>query len=85
MGKAKIKWNIKGFYDLRSEPGVVADLEARAEAIAAAAGVGYVTGSQQGAKKPQGRWRASVATGDWDAIEDNARNQTLLKSLDAGR
>lgn len=88
MAKPRIKWNVQGFYELRSEPGVVADLEARAEAVAAAAGESgfhYETGSQQGAKKPQGRWRTSVVTADFDAILDNARHQTLLKALDAGR
>ena len=85
MGKPKIKWNVKGFYDLRSEPGIVKDLEARAEAIASAAGDGYEVGSRQGQIVKQGRWRASVVTGDFDAILDNARNNTLLKSLDAGK
>lgn len=85
MGKPKIVWKQGAFYRLRSEPGVVADLERRAEAVAEAAGDGYLAGSRQGASRPQGRWRASVVTGDWDAIVDNARNQTLLKALDAGR
>lgn len=85
MAKSKIKWNVAGFKQLRSEPGVVDDLEARAEAVAAAAGDGYVTGSRQGVARPQGRWRTSVVTGDFDAILDNARHQTLLRALDAGR
>lgn len=81
MVKPRIKWNVKAFRELRLEPGVINDLEDRAEAIAAAAGEGYVASAQAG----KNRGRASVITGDFDAILDNYRHQTLLRSLDAGR
>ena len=85
----KIKWNVQGFYDLRREPGVQADLELRAEAIADAAssaGRGrYETSSVQGKKKPQGRWRTTVITADAKAQAETARHQTLHRSIDAGR
>lgn len=85
----KIKWNTQGFYDLRREPGVVADLETRAARIADAAsssGKGrYETSSVQGKKKPQGRWRTTVITADAKAQAETARHQTLHKSIDAGR
>lgn len=85
----KIKWNVQGFYDLRREPGVVADLEARAQRIAdsaEASGRGrYGTSSVQGKKKPQGRWRTTVITADAKAQAETARHQTLHKSIDAGR
>lgn len=93
----KIKWNVQGFYDLRREPGVVSDLESRAERIASAArssGDGrYETSSQQGKKGPsptggpgyQGRWRTTVITADAKAQAETARHQTLHKSIDAGR
>lgn len=85
----KINWNTQGFYDLRREPGVRADLEQRAKAIADAAssnGRGrYGTSSVQGKKKPQGRWRTTVITADAKAQIETARHQTLHKSIDAGR
>lgn len=90
MGGAlmRIQWNKTGFYDLRREPGVVVDLQARAERIAAAAsarGGEYLVGSVQGEKRPQGRWRASVVTADHTAIRKNAKYHTLLGALDRGR
>lgn len=81
----KIKWNKGALYELRSAPGVVADLERRAKAVEAAAGPDYMMGSQQGAKKPQGRWRTSVVTMGRAGKRDNAKNNTLIKALDAGR
>lgn len=90
MGK-KLKKNIKGFYDVRRAPKVVADLEARAERIARKANTdaglddGYRTSSVQGKKKPQGRHRTTVISATAAAIEDNSRHNRLLRSLDAGR
>lgn len=81
----KIKYNSGAFYDLRRAPGVVADLESRAKRVQSAAGEMYEFGSQQGARKPQGRWRTSVAAVRYKARYDNAKNHTLERSLDAGR
>lgn len=81
---AKIVWKPDGLYNLRSAPGVKADLTGRAERLAAACGgseEGYFTSSQQGAKRPQGRWRATVVTGTAKAAADNARNNTLIRNL----
>lgn len=80
MAKTRIKWNLPAFRELRLEPGVINDLEERAEAIAAAAGDGYEASAMAG----KNRGRASVITADYAAMRDNARNQTLLRSLDAG-
>lgn len=81
MAKTRIKWNLPAFRELRLEPGVIDDLGRRAEAIAADAGPGYEASTFEG----RNRGRASVITGDWRSRVDNARNQTLLRSLDAGR
>ena len=81
---ARIKWRIKGFVELRKEPGVLADLDERAHDIARAANrssPGYIPSSQIGKR----RSRASVITGDAESMIDNAKNQTLLRSLDSGR
>lgn len=79
----KIRWKIRGFVALRKEPGVLADLERRARDIARAANQsspGYIPTAQIGKR----RSRASVITGDAESRVDNAKNQTLLRSLDAG-
>lgn len=80
MAKTRIKWNVKAFRELRLEPGVIADLGERAEAVASAAGPGYEASTFEG----KNRGRASVITADYAAMRDNARNQTLLRSLDSG-
>lgn len=77
----RIKWNVKAFRELRLEPDVIADLEDRAERIADSAGDGYEASAQAG----KNRGRASVITGDYAAMRDNAKNQSLLRALDAGR
>lgn len=81
MAKSRIKWRIAGFRELRLDPGVIADLGERAERIADAAGDGYEASTFEG----KNRGRASVITADYDAIRDNAKNQTLLRNLDRGR
>lgn len=81
MARTKIKWRRAAFPELRNEPGVLADLQERADAIAAAAGDGY---ESRPAEAGVERGRAAVLTGTAEARIDNARNQTLIRSLDAG-
>ncbi|PVE94994.1 hypothetical protein [Microbacterium sp. TPD7012] len=81
MAKSQIKWNLRAFRELRLEPGVIDDLGERADAIADAAGPGYEASTFEG----KNRGRASVITANANARRDNARNQTLIRSLDAGR
>ena len=84
MAKPKIKWNIPAFAELRNAPGVLDDLQERADAIANAAGEGYESRPAEAGKGKRGRGRAAVLTADFNAVRDNAKNQTLLRSLDAG-
>lgn len=88
MAKIKVQISSRGARAVLNSPEVLADLAGRAERIASAAnsssgvgGEGYVANSGSG----KSRARASVVTGDYEAIRDNARSQTLLKNLDRGR
>lgn len=81
----RLKFNNDGFYDLRRSSNVVAMEEAEAQRIcdeANARGKGtYATGSRQGMKRPQGRWRATVVTADARAMVDNAKYNTLTNLI----
>jgi len=88
----KVKFRRGCWYDVRRSSEVVSVLESAADRVADAANGlsgagdgGYMTGSRQGRRAPQGRWRTSVVTASAAAMVDDARNNTLLKSLDAGR
>ncbi|MGW4718876.1 hypothetical protein [Nocardia sp. NPDC004260] len=86
MPLARVRHKIEGYYALRSEPGVRADLEARGRRALAQAGgtaAGYAMDARQGRKRPQGRWRVSIRTDTHQAMLDNARNNTLLRALGA--
>lgn len=76
-----MKLNLKGFRRLRQSPPIKRDLERRAGRIADAAGDGYEMSSRTG----KTRARASVITETYEAIDDNARRNTLLRSVAAGR
>lgn len=77
----KIKWRVAGFQEIRRLPPIKADLAARAERIAGACGAGYEAKTGEG----RTRSRAAVLTVDYEAIRDNAKNNTLLNNLGAGR
>ncbi len=76
-----IKWNVPAFEEIRRDPSVKSDLAIRADRIAEAAGDGYESSSTEGAT----RSRASVVTTTYAAIRDNAKNNTLIRAVDAGR
>lgn len=80
MGVKKITWKMAGFKKLRKSPGVAADIASRAERIAAMAGEGYESSQVMG----KTRARASVITASYKAQLDNAKHNTLLRSLNAG-
>lgn len=77
----RVKLHNKAFNALRKDSALVADLEARAQAIASAAGEGYTASSRSG----KTRHRVSVITESYEAAEDQAKNNTLLRALEAGR
>lgn len=77
----KIQWNFDAFEQIRRSPGVAADVDSRAARIAAAAGTGFEAGSFEG----KSRHRASVITATPKARARNAKRNTLLRSIDAGR
>lgn len=81
MGSFQFKWVVSEFEAIRRLPGVEAELDRRAEAIAEAAGDGYEWSGSDG----KSRSRAGVYPTTFKAIRDNAKNNTLLKALDAGR
>lgn len=79
--KMKIVWNYrKGFRGIRlSAQPIVDDL---AQQVAENAGEGYLAVSTE---SPRNRARAAVVTSDAASMVDNAKNQTLLRALDATR
>ena len=78
---ARIVYNTKAFEAMRRSPGVKADLRRRADAIAAACGDGFVAASGEG----KTRSRAAVIAASGRARRVNARDNTMLRNLDAGR
>ena len=81
MGIERIKWNIAGFKALRNERGVMSDLIERGQAIVSASGSGFKIVPVSG----KNRARVSVLTDTPEAKIDNAKNNTLIRNLDAGR
>lgn len=87
----KIKWNRSGLREIRygdADRRVITFLENEVEKVADRAnsaaqvdGAKYVTGSQAGRRRPQGRWRTSVVTANYAAMRDNAKHNTLTRAL----
>lgn len=78
----KIEWHNEGFEALRQDPEIQEDMVRRGEAIAKAAGEGYEV--REPTQFPN-RDRVAIITATNQARADNARNMTLVKSLQAGR
>ncbi|MBM4711089.1 hypothetical protein [Prescottella equi] len=82
MPKARIQWAPDALYNLRSNHGPTrAWVEGVASGMAAAAGEGFEWSSQQGARNPQGRWRAIVYAATPAAFKKNAQENTLVRVL----
>lgn len=80
-----VKFNLKGFVALRNSPGVVADLERRAQAIAEAAGDGFAVKVKTNLAYPMGRAKATVFTDTIEAMIAEATDRALMSAIDAGR
>lgn len=86
----RVKWNLKGFAELRNSPEVLRDLEARASRVAAAAGKGFEANDSRwagpGSKGSRPRARTSVGTATmWARAKQAREGNTLQRALDAGR
>jgi len=83
MAKTKFKWNNAGFEAIRRSPEAVKLLESKVDAAAEAAGDGYVGSVVQGVGRGTlGRANGTVFTGDFKAIRDNAKHNTLMRVFD---
>jgi hypothetical protein len=79
----KFKWNPAAFEAIRRSPAAVSLLESKVDAAASAAGTGYVGSVVQGVGRGTlGRAIGTVFTGDFKAIRDNSKNQTLMRVFD---
>lgn len=81
MARVRIEMNRAAIGALLKSPEVQADLKARADRIAAAAGEGMVASVQVG----KTRARASVITETVQAKRAEAKDRALTRALDAGR
>lgn len=81
----RFQWKSNALYEIRRLPGVQAEVERHASRIATAAGAGFSWSSRQGARRPQGRWRAIVYPDTWAARRRNATQNTLVRALGGGR
>ena len=76
----KIKWNLAGFRELRTDPAVEADILRRAQAVADACGDGFEAELMAQSKT---RARAIVKPVTYAARRQNSDENTILRSLDA--
>lgn len=74
----RFKWNMAGFAEVRSLPGVTAQLRDYAKSRAAQAGPGYEIRGPE-VSRGRGRGRAAVITGDPRAVRAEAKNHNLAR------
>jgi len=83
MAKPKFVWNNAAFEAIRRSPAAVKLLESKVDSAASAAGDGYVGSVVQGVGRGTlGRAIGTVFTGDFKAIRDNSKHQTLMRVFD---
>lgn len=86
MPRARIEWAPDALYNLRSNHGPTRSwVESTAARAATAAGPGFEYSSRQGARSPQGRWRAIVYAATPAALRKNAKENTLVNVLGSVR
>lgn len=87
MSKIRLKFKRGAFAELRTQPKVRADIERRAAAVAAACNADSTWGGYKSGPEAQNQSRAAanVWTVSAGAREDNARNQRMIRNLQAGR
>lgn len=81
MRVVRIAHKSKGYRELLTDPNVIADIRARAERVAEAAGDGF----EVLYSPPRVRARAAVIASSRAARKKNSAENTLIRSLDAGR
>ncbi|MCL2089847.1 MAG: hypothetical protein FWH11_01245 [Micrococcales bacterium] len=83
MGNIRIEWNMAGFRELRTAPGVMALLEEWGQKIASRAGDGFVALPAEVARG-RGRGRVAVVTATWRAWVAQARDHVLERAVGGG-
>lgn len=78
----RVVFNRAAFRAIRTSPRVVSDMARRAQRAAQSAGEGYVAATTSA---PRNRARAAILAVSPEAKADNARNNTLIRSLDAAK
>lgn len=83
MARVKVNWKQGVWAEIRTLPTVMLAVDEVAADIKERAGEGYVqhVAAETGGKI---RGRAAISTGDYESIRDNAKNNTLVKSLRGG-
>lgn len=77
-----VKMNNAGVQEILKSPGVQSLLMSQAERVARAAGPGYVARAGTAGKTRSRAWAVADTP---DAMRDNAKNATLLRTLGVGR
>lgn len=82
FSKTPIRWNISAFEDIRKMPGIEARIRAEVERVMgyASSSAGYRGGTEDGGD----RVRGYVYTHEFEAMLDNARNDTLARGMGGG-
>jgi len=78
----RLKFNSGAYRALLTDAKILADLEERGQAVASAAGEGVEV---LPVETPRRRAHVVVGTQTAQAAADNAKNNTLIRALDAGR
>lgn len=84
MANVRLTVNRAAIKAMLTSPAVRADIARRAEAVAEACNRDSSWGGYQASHGGRSRARSAVWTIEPEAVADNARNQRLIRNLDAG-